>query len=192
MADARLRDVAERAGVSLTTASIVTRRQPGSRLSAQTRERVLRAAAEVGYRPRARNEAAPLVGLVFDQGLSRSAEGMLVSAVEQAWAKGCLLVVLPCDGCDEDRAGEARVPSALAGVIRVRADGPDLAAGGVRRTVVHAGPVAGQAEVVGEHLRTADDDGQEGAAALVATIGAAIDGILGSLVLDPQAASVAV
>jgi hypothetical protein len=122
MADARLRDVAERAGVSLTTASIVTRRQPGIRLSPETRERVLRAAAEVGYRPRARHEATPLVGLVVDAGLHGVGDGVLARVVQQAWAKGCLLVLLPGD---VDTAGQARcvdpgrVAHSLSGVIRV-------------------------------------------------------------------------
>lgn len=119
MADARLRDVAERAGVSLTTASIVTRRQPGIRLSAETRERVLRAAAEVGYRPRARNEATPLVGLVFDAGLQGVGEGALTRAVQHAWARGCLLVLLPGD---VERIDPGRLAQSLSGVIRVPAD----------------------------------------------------------------------
>src|ERR1700761_8375912 len=44
-----MRDVAARAGVSQTLVSLVLRNAPGA--SAETRERVLRAAADLGYRP---------------------------------------------------------------------------------------------------------------------------------------------
>ena len=44
-----LEDVAERAGVSRALVSIVMRDAPGA--SEQTRERVRRAADEIGYRP---------------------------------------------------------------------------------------------------------------------------------------------
>jgi DNA-binding LacI/PurR family transcriptional regulator len=44
-----MRDVAARVGVSQTLVSLVFRNAPGA--SAETRERVLRAAAELGYRP---------------------------------------------------------------------------------------------------------------------------------------------
>src|SRR5829696_1415566 len=43
-------DVAERAGVSQPTVSLVLGRNPRARIAAGTRERVLRAAAELGYR----------------------------------------------------------------------------------------------------------------------------------------------
>lgn len=49
MATARLKDVAERAGVSIKTVSNVVRGAP--RVSAATRERVMRAVHELGYRP---------------------------------------------------------------------------------------------------------------------------------------------
>ena len=48
---ATTRDVAKRAGVSQPTVSLVLSRNPKARVSAETRERVLRAAEELGYRP---------------------------------------------------------------------------------------------------------------------------------------------
>ena len=45
------RDVARRAGVSQPTVSLVLGRNPTARVAADTRERVLRAAEELGYRP---------------------------------------------------------------------------------------------------------------------------------------------
>lgn len=44
-------DVAARAGVSQPTVSLVLSRNPTARVAAETRERVLRAAEELGYRP---------------------------------------------------------------------------------------------------------------------------------------------
>jgi LacI family transcriptional regulator len=44
-------DVAARAGVSQPTASLVLSRHPTARIAADTRDRVLRAAEELGYRP---------------------------------------------------------------------------------------------------------------------------------------------
>ena len=46
-------DVAARAGVSRTTVSFVLNDRPGANISATTRERVLEAAAELGYHPHA-------------------------------------------------------------------------------------------------------------------------------------------
>ena len=46
-----IRDVARRAGVSQPTASLVLGNHPSARVAATTRERVMAAAAELGYRP---------------------------------------------------------------------------------------------------------------------------------------------
>ncbi len=66
-----LEDVAERAGVSRALVSIVMRDVPGA--SDQTRERVKRAAEEIGYRPdpsarRLRQHRSKLIGLTFEAG----------------------------------------------------------------------------------------------------------------------------
>lgn len=47
----RLKDVAERAGVAVNTASTILNRRPNSWASKETEERVFQAAAELGYRP---------------------------------------------------------------------------------------------------------------------------------------------
>src|SRR5881397_2627825 len=64
-----LEDVAARAGVSRALVSLVIRAVPGA--SAQTRDRVLQAAAEIGYRPDARarllaRNRSRLLGVVYD------------------------------------------------------------------------------------------------------------------------------
>lgn len=46
-----LTDVAQRAGLSVTAASLVLNRQPGTRLSEEAHQRVFAAAEELGYRP---------------------------------------------------------------------------------------------------------------------------------------------
>lgn len=47
----RLKDVAERAGVAINTASTILNRRPNSWASKETEERVFRAAQELGYKP---------------------------------------------------------------------------------------------------------------------------------------------
>ncbi|HVX57248.1 MAG TPA: LacI family DNA-binding transcriptional regulator [Candidatus Saccharimonadales bacterium] len=49
----RLRDIAEKAGVSITTAAHVMRGYTGSRIKQETRDRVIQIATELGYRPNA-------------------------------------------------------------------------------------------------------------------------------------------
>ena len=68
---ATLADVAQLAGLSITTVSMVLNDRPNSRLSAEAAERVRAAAAKLNYRPnpaarglrlRALNTAGPLAG----------------------------------------------------------------------------------------------------------------------------------
>lgn len=54
---AKLQDVAERAGVSVMTVSLALREDGAKRMSADTRERVLQAAKELRYQPNARARA---------------------------------------------------------------------------------------------------------------------------------------
>ena len=80
-----LADVAARAGVSTALVSIVIRGVPGA--SAESRQRVLRAADELGYRPdtRARllrSSRSRLLGVVF--GVQHPFHGDLVSGLYQA------------------------------------------------------------------------------------------------------------
>ena len=94
-------DVAQAAGVSQTTVSMVLNQVSGARLSADTRARVLAAAVDLGYRL-SRREAvlagAPtqrhLIGYVVDE-LSTSPHPVVSvdGARDAAWAQGCLLHV---------------------------------------------------------------------------------------------------
>src|SRR5919112_4729230 len=102
-----LADVAARAGVSVPLVSIVMRDAPGA--SDATRERVRRAAEELGYRPDTRAQLlrrsrSRLLGVVF--GVQHAFHGDLVSglyaAAERVGYELALSAVTP--GRDERRA----------------------------------------------------------------------------------------
>jgi DNA-binding LacI/PurR family transcriptional regulator len=106
MTGPRLRDVADRASVSMTTASIVLRRLPGARISPQTRARVHLAADELGYRPRERNREVRFAAVALDPDASLEALRLLTAAVDAAWRGDHLVVVIPA-GDDVLDAGNA-------------------------------------------------------------------------------------
>ncbi len=143
---ARLKDVAERAGVSLTTASIILRRQPGARVTTSTRERVDRAALDLGYRPPARHPASRLTGVVLDSGRRDVEAEFLLYLTEELHRIGSLPVVLPVTGAQDQAcsAAAAATSSLLEGLVVVRAPGSALAApegvGGTRRVLVELEP----------------------------------------------------
>ncbi|GLS23361.1 LacI family transcriptional regulator [Labrys miyagiensis] len=98
-------DVAERAGVSRATVSMVLNRSPGVSISQETRERVLLAAAALGYRP---NSAARMlvrgdtetIGLVVTEPASLHVDGFVpqlltgITRVNQRHGYGVLLEVV--------------------------------------------------------------------------------------------------
>jgi len=102
-----MQDVARRAGVSQSTVSFVINDVEAGRIAAATRARVLRAADDLGYRPRAagRHRAGqrhPWIGMLVDeiatsQWAALSAEG----AQEAAWGLGRTFVVAMTGGRPE-------------------------------------------------------------------------------------------
>ncbi|MEO5664617.1 MAG: LacI family DNA-binding transcriptional regulator, partial [Nocardioides sp.] len=84
--------MAERAEVSQTTVSFVLNERPGSRISVETRDRVLRVAREMGYRPNPlarslRTQVTRTIGLISDQIVTDNyggdlIRGSLVSALQ--------------------------------------------------------------------------------------------------------------
>ncbi len=106
-----LKDVAKRAGVSKAMASIVMREAPGA--SASTRERVLAAATELGYRPdlRARSLAgqkSKLIGVMFGVGLGSFHFDLLEGLYASAADHGHDLILSPViRGRDEAAAAES-------------------------------------------------------------------------------------
>ena len=76
-----LRDVAERSGVSVTTASrILNGRETGVPIRGETRDRVLAAAADLGYKPNLlarglRGSRSSLIGVIARDVSDHSATG---------------------------------------------------------------------------------------------------------------------
>ena len=157
-----LADVAARAGVSTALVSIVIREAPGA--SAESRQRVLRAAEELGYRPdtRARllrSSRSRLLGVVF--GVQHPFHGDLVTGLYQAADRIgyelALSAVTPAR--DEPKAVRSLLQDRCEAVILLGPQAPtsDLAAlAGRLPVVVVARAVRHRAVDV---VRTADDEG---------------------------------
>lgn len=99
-----LTDVAERAGLSVTAASLVLNRQPGTRLSQEAHQRVLAAAEELGYRPNiaARSlrtrKTATLAFISDEVATTRFAGGMIRGALDAAREHGHVLLIAETQG----------------------------------------------------------------------------------------------
>jgi DNA-binding LacI/PurR family transcriptional regulator len=157
-----LADVAARAGVSVPLVSIVMRDAPGA--SAATRERVRKAAEELGYRPDSRarmlrRSRTQLIGVVF--GVQHPFHGDLVSglysAADAAGYELALSAVTP--GRDERRAVAGLLQDRCEALILLGPSLPtaelaDLAAG--MPVIVVARPVRSRAVDV---VRTDDAAG---------------------------------
>ena len=183
----RLVDVAERAGVSTATASLVLRGRPGP--SASSRDAVHAAASDLGYRPDRTasllaRRRSHLLGVLLDVTSPFHAE--LVRALDTASADRGLDLVL---GTTTARTGEHRAAETLLD-FRVEALvllGPqmtdsDLTALATQCPTVAVGR-AGTAGVTG--VLAADDQGLEAAVDLLASLGheriAFVDGPRGSI-----------
>ncbi|NDL60595.1 LacI family DNA-binding transcriptional regulator [Phytoactinopolyspora mesophila] len=107
----RLADVARRAGVSRTTASVVLNGKP-DRIPEETQRRVEQAAAELEYRANSlarglRLQRSLTIGLISDDIASEPFAGAMIrGAHEAAWKAGFMLVVLETMA-DEERARRA-------------------------------------------------------------------------------------
>ncbi len=157
-----LADVAARAGVSTALASIVMREAPGA--SAATRERVRRAAEEIGYRPDSRarllrSARSRLLGVVF--GVQHAFHGDLVSglyaAAERVGYELALSAVTP--GRDERRAVAGLLQDRCEALVLLGPHSPTAALADLAARlplVVVARPVRSAAVDV---VRTADAEG---------------------------------
>jgi LacI family transcriptional regulator len=107
-----MKDVARAAGVSQSTVSFVLNGMEDMRISAETRRRVLEAARDLGYRPRAAGRppksAAPrVIGVMIDEiATSPFASISLDGAQEEAWKHGVLMEAAVTRG---DRAYETTI-----------------------------------------------------------------------------------
>lgn len=118
-------DVANEARVSQTTVSLVLNRADGARLSAETRDRVIRAAARLGYRPGRRSGAstsqrAQMIAFVCDEISTDPWTAIAFDGVrEKAWERGFTVSIMSTRGdADMESAALAQLASQpLAGLI---------------------------------------------------------------------------
>lgn len=107
-----MQDVARLAGVSRTTVSFVMNNVRVSEIPAETRERVLDAVRELGYRPNAvaqglRTKRTNVIGFLTD-GIASTvyAVNIVEGAQAAAWAAGKLLMIVNTGGIDSiEQAG---------------------------------------------------------------------------------------
>jgi LacI family transcriptional regulator len=99
-----IKDVAELAGVSPSTVSVVLNDVDGARVARATRQRVIEAAAELGYEPNPlarglRTRRTQMIGFVSDLVASMPYAGrMIQGAQEVAWRRGMLLILVETGG----------------------------------------------------------------------------------------------
>jgi DNA-binding LacI/PurR family transcriptional regulator len=157
-----LADVAARAGVSVALVSIVMRDVPGA--SMQSRERVLRAAEELGYRPDSRarllrSSRSRLLGVVF--AVQHDFHGDLVSglysAADRVGYELALSAVTP--GRDEPRAVASLLQDRCEALILLGPHVPTsrLAELATRLPVIVVARPARHRDL--DVVRTADDEG---------------------------------
>ncbi|MBM7505895.1 LacI family DNA-binding transcriptional regulator [Agromyces aurantiacus] len=122
---ATMNEVAAAAGVSQATVSLVLNKAGGSRVAEATRQRVLEAAEELGYRPNAaaktlRKGAAGLIGFVGDVVASSPFAGRIVEGAQaRAWDDGMLLLTVNTGGDErlEAAAIDALLAQRVAGIV---------------------------------------------------------------------------
>src|SRR5947209_4006604 len=99
-----IRDVAAAAGVSVTTVSHILNRVEGSRLTPETRERVLRVAEQLGYAPNSlarglRLQRSQTIGFISDQiATTPNAGRIILGAQEAAAAQDMVLLLVNTSG----------------------------------------------------------------------------------------------
>jgi LacI family transcriptional regulator len=107
-----MKDIARTAGVSQSTVSFVLNGAEEMRIGAETRNRVLAVAAELGYRPRSAGRppslgALRVIGVMVDEIATSPFAAISIEAMqERAWSSGLMLEVVMTGG---DRAYEAAI-----------------------------------------------------------------------------------
>lgn len=122
---ATMNDIAAAVGVSQATVSLVLNNRGGSRVADSTRERVLNAARELGYRPNAaaktlRDGKAGLIGFVGDAVVSSPFSGRIVEGAQtRAWDDDMLLLTINTGGDREleDAAIESLLSHRVIGIV---------------------------------------------------------------------------
>lgn len=104
------KDVADRAGVARSAVSMVVNGKDAGMVAPERRQRILDAAAELGYTPSSvgrslRNQRTRTIGLVTDQIASSAFGGQLIrAATDVAMEAGYLLLTVDIHGDDEREA----------------------------------------------------------------------------------------
>lgn len=99
-----LREVAEAAGVSTATVSLVVNQKKDARISAETRKRVRDAIHALGYRPNAMAQtlvsgSSRFIGLVADAIATTPFAGQIIhGAQDEAWKHGYALLIANTEG----------------------------------------------------------------------------------------------
>lgn len=99
-----MRDVADAAGVSISTVSLVMNNKEGARIGDDARRRVQQAIEELGYRPNAMAKdlvsgRSRFIGLVADAIASTPFAGQIIhGAQDEAWRHGYVLLVANTEG----------------------------------------------------------------------------------------------
>lgn len=118
-----LADVARKAGLSPTAASLILNGKPDTRFSAEAHERVHAAAAELGYRPNIgaralRTDRTLSIAFISDVvATTRFASGLIQGALEEAERAGHVVLVM------ETRGEPAREAEAIEAVLDRQVDG---------------------------------------------------------------------
>ncbi len=99
-----MKDVAMTAGVSQSTVSFVLNGNDDMRISAETRRRVLKAVAELGYRPRGAGRppkaaGTRVIGVMFDEIATSPFAAISIEGVqEEAWKAGVIVETVMTGG----------------------------------------------------------------------------------------------
>ncbi|MDR3426130.1 LacI family DNA-binding transcriptional regulator [Silvimonas sp.] len=101
-------DIGRQAGVSQASVSLVLNDAPGTRISAATREKVLKVARELGYSAPPRAESAPaIIGLLINHlAMTPHVAALLEGARDEAASSNCMLATIATHG-DEQIENEA-------------------------------------------------------------------------------------
>ena len=106
-----MKDVALQAGVSQSTVSFVLNGLEDMRISRETRQRVMKAVEELGYRPRGagrppKSTSAGVIGLMFDEIATSPFAAISIEGVQEAAWKANVIVEVVMTGGDPDYEAE--------------------------------------------------------------------------------------
>jgi LacI family transcriptional regulator len=119
----KIRTVAEAAGVSIATVSLVLNNVAGARVAAETRERVHAAAKRLGYVPnevarQLRSQRTNTLGLIGDEVTTTPFAGRMVLGAQEAASKHGWLLMLLNSGLDPELERKE-----IAALLQGRVDG---------------------------------------------------------------------